>query len=446
MTAECHILASPSVSDDVREFIRRHMPDGDFRRIVIKPNWVRHQVAPEFPIRALVTSPLLIEAVIAVCLDRYPQAESLTVADVPLQSCRWDLLAEQCGLAEMAERCGRLKRPRVRFLDLRRERYVLRRGFLSRDVAGPEGDPRGYRDVVLGRESFVDPVSDPQGRLRVSDYDPARIANSHRSGMHRYCIAGTILDADLVINMPKMKTHQKAGITGALKNLVGMNGEKGCLVHHRRGRAGRGGDEFPRDISFWIPLQARARELLQKRSRFGYWIGRFAWAWIKAWTGIRTEGRRENLGKRFYTGSGSWYGNDTVWRMVYDLNRILRYAPRDGGTLATRPQRAYVAVLDGIIAGEGDGPLQPLPVETGVVAVSANPFLVDMAMARMMGYDWRKIPLLANFRTLGDPEWSAIDPDRAQLSWDGRTIIGIMSLPVLHPFLAPPGWKGHIEL
>ena len=30
-------------------------------------------------------------------------------------------------------------------------------------------------------------------------------------------------DADIVISLPKIKSHQKTGITGAIKNLVGIN-------------------------------------------------------------------------------------------------------------------------------------------------------------------------------------------------------------------------------
>ena len=54
-----------------------------------------------------------------------------------------------------------------------------------------------------------------------------------------------IIDADLVINVPKLKTHKKAGVTGALKNLVGINGNKEFLPHHRKGGAASGGDCYP---------------------------------------------------------------------------------------------------------------------------------------------------------------------------------------------------------
>ena len=57
---------------------------------------------------------------------------------------------------------------------------------------------------------------------------------------------------------------------------------------------------------------------------------------------------------------GDWYGNDTVWRMALDLNRVLFFADRNG-VLQERPQRRYFSVIDGIVAGEGEGPLLPTP-------------------------------------------------------------------------------------
>ena len=35
--------------------------------------------------------------------------------------------------------------------------------------------------------------------------------------INEYCISNTILDADVIINIPKLKTHKKAGITVCLK-------------------------------------------------------------------------------------------------------------------------------------------------------------------------------------------------------------------------------------
>ena len=53
--------------------------------------------------------------------------------------------------------------------------------------------------------------------------------------------------------------------------------------------------------------------------------------------------------------SGNWHGNDTCWRMVLDLNKCL-FAFDGAGKRRVRPLR-YLAVVDGIIGGEGSEPL-----------------------------------------------------------------------------------------
>jgi uncharacterized protein (DUF362 family) len=421
------------------------LPDRSFSHIAIKPNWVKHQENPAFPIEAMVTSSDLIEAVVDVCLERYPTVRRITVGDVPLQSCDWNLLVRQAGIDRLINKYGKYTTPRIEFLDLRRERCRLQGGFMVSTSDDSHGDPRGYQEVTLDRDSQLEAISGSSSRFRVSDYDPQETASSHRSGYHRYLIARSALDCDLFINLPKMKTHQKAGITGALKNLVGINGNKAFLVHHRYGSAKVGGDEFPPDIARVIVLQNRLRDMVQNRSRVSFRALRAGWRVLRRLAGIHVEGTGENLNRKFYIGSGSWYGNDTVWRMIYDLNRIIRYARSSDGQIDTLPQRDYVAILDGVIAGEGNGPLQALPVSLGILAASQNPFLLDTVMAQLMGFDPAKIPMLARRRDFADPVWGDFDENTVPVLLNDKVHTGIRSLPVLHRFRPSPGWRGHIE-
>ena len=75
------------------------------RTILIKPNWVRHEEDDNFPIRALVTSTQLIEAVVEACLVKYPEVEEITVGDVPLQGCDWSKLMRQAGIDRLRSEC-----------------------------------------------------------------------------------------------------------------------------------------------------------------------------------------------------------------------------------------------------------------------------------------------------------------------------------------------------
>ena len=56
--------------------------------------------------------------------------------------------------------------------------------------------------------------------------------------------------------------------------------------------------------------------------------------------------------------SGNWHGNDTIWRTIVDLNKILFFSKKDG-FLSNEIQRKYFAIVDGIIGGEGNGPHFP---------------------------------------------------------------------------------------
>ena len=67
----------------------------------------------------------------------------------------------------------------------------------------------------------------------------------HLDGRHEYLLAGSAIGCDVLINLPKLKTHKKAGVTLSLKNLVGINTDKNWLPHHTEGYPPGGGIEHP---------------------------------------------------------------------------------------------------------------------------------------------------------------------------------------------------------
>ena len=431
---------------DLTDRLAEALPESPARRIVIKPNWVCHQTDPEFPIGALVTSTDLLLSIIEACIRRHADLEEILVADVPLQSCDWPRLVRQAGIDRIAARFGSLDRPRVSVRDLRASRVRSEEGYLLEEAPSTDhGDPKGCADVILDHQSFLDAASAEAASFRVSDYSPEETKSSHRKGYHRYRIARSLLECDLFINAAKMKTHQKAGITGALKNVVGINVNKAFLVHYREGGRSRG-DEFPPDIAWPVVLQSRVRRWALGRSRPVFGALRTGWRGFRRLYGLEVKGSRDRMERPFVLTGGSWYGNDSIWRMIYDLNRVILYGRPEGGELAFQPQRKYLAVVDGITAGEGNGPLQPLPVEAGIVAVSDNPFLADFALCRMMGFDAMRIPQLAHHREFGGGSWGDFDPAAVRLHLDGVELCGIEMLPVLRQFLPAAGWREHIEL
>ena len=86
--------------------------------------------------------------------------------------------------------------------------------------------------------------------IRITYYDPAILKKYHNAEVNEYKIAKEILEADVIINMPKPKVHRMAGTTVSLKNLVGINSRKEYLPHHINGSPDEGGDQYMYD-SLW---------------------------------------------------------------------------------------------------------------------------------------------------------------------------------------------------
>jgi hypothetical protein len=247
-------------------------------------------------------------------------------------------------------------------------------------------DLRPEDDFVLfdlGEESLLEPISSGDPGFRVTQYDPRLLASRHRLGTHQYLVAKQAMEADVVINLPKLKTHKKAGITCALKNLIGINGNKEFLPHHRLGGSDTGGDCYEGGGRFRLLLEKAMDRYNMAGSRAGarFW---HELSGVTAWLAKNVDGSDEI--------EGAWSGNDTVWRTCLDLNRILLYGRVDG-TMADTPQRREIHVVDAVTAGQGDGPLSPDPLPLGLVLAGGNGAAVDWIGAQLLGFDPHRIPI-----------------------------------------------------
>lgn len=99
-----------------------------------------------------------------------------------------------------------------------------------------------YLMFCIAKRSWLEPITRENNVFRVTNYNPDNMAKSHQKGKHCYCVARDVFDAYIVITIPKTKTHRMACMTNTLKNLVGINGEKDYLSHHRIGSKDPGGD------------------------------------------------------------------------------------------------------------------------------------------------------------------------------------------------------------
>ncbi|HXI20432.1 MAG TPA: DUF362 domain-containing protein [Gemmatimonadales bacterium] len=348
--------------------------------VVVKPNWVMHANKGPWGEACLVTQGTLIRAIVQQLLAA--GAGWVTIGDAPIQACDFAALLRLEGMDVWA---GELSVREPRFggvRDFRRTRSRLEDGILVQDE---EQVPLSeFVRFDLGKESLLEPVTWGANPFRVTQYDPSKMAETHHVGRHQYLVARAVMEADVIVNVPKLKTHRKAGVTNALKNLVGINGNKEYLPHHRVGGAGAGGDCYPglsrikRLHEAVLDLQNGVRSHLGRRM-------------------LNVPQRALSLMGRLLVDplgvEGAWSGNDTVWRMCLDLNRVLLYG-RPDGTLAEVPQRRVISIVDAVIAGQGDGPLAPEPFPLGLLLAGENPAAIDWLGSRLLGYVPERIPLV----------------------------------------------------
>jgi len=354
--------------------------------VVLKPNWVKeHDERYPGPNQweHVVTHPSVIEGVIYWVAPKLQGIGSITVCDAPQTDSSFAKLREYCQLDEMIERCrARWLGLKIELLDLRPEEWHTVDGVTISKTELP-GDPKGSTHVKLNEDSeFVN--FHGLGQLYGASYNMAETNERHRDTTHEYMLCRSPMDADVLINIPKLKCHKKVGLTCALKNMVGINSNKNWLPHHTEGTPDQGGDQFPK-----ATMKAKLEHSLMgkiKRALFGNHL------LSKLFVPVKKLGRLIFGDTQKVVRSGNWHGNDTCWRMVVDLNKCLFYFDGSGAP-RTKPLR-YLAVVDGIIGGEGNGPMAPDPKQCGVIVAGTNPLAVDSVCCALMGFDWRKLRML----------------------------------------------------
>lgn len=427
--------------DEVNYGTRAWNPLGDLVRpgdsILIKPNLIRegHTRRTE-EWEQVITHPSIIRAVLDYVYIALEGRGRVMIADGPQTDSDFTEICRRTCLESMAA-FYRERGLDVSVIDLRRERWLQKGGLTYRRQALP-GDPLGYTTVDLGNGSEFR-TYDLNGRFYGADYDMDETAKYHRGGRHMYVLCRTAMDADVIINLPKMKTHKKAGVTLSLKNMVGVNGHRNCLPHHTVGTPAARGDEFPdsRDSNrIQSAAITRVKRCLAATGGCGGALSRMAVRLGKVAFGDTSRVVR----------SGNWYGNDTLWRAVLDLNKILFHFD-GGGRSRSRPLR-YLTLVDGIIAGEGDGPSSPDAKTAGLIVAGLNPVAVDTVCATLMGFDPWKIPLLANAWRPERYPLVRFQPEEVFChsnvsEWQG----GLEALQNARHLNFRPhfGWAGHIE-
>jgi uncharacterized protein (DUF362 family) len=374
-----HVGRALGWADGERGPLARVVPRG--AKVLIKPNFVMHRNEGAGGLEPLITHPAVVRAVVDAALQA--EASQVIVGDAPLQSCDFGALLDATGLARWARERARAAPAFKGIRDFRRTTCVVRHGVR---IAAEDQQPQ--EDFILfdlRTDSLLEAVTDPSrtayGAFRVTWYDPRLTARTHQRGRHQYLVARDIIDADIVINLPKLKTHKKAGVTCALKNLIGINGNKEFLPHHRIGGSADGGDCYPGRSAVKRALE----HVADRQNLTASYAAALVW---RAATFLLHRLARANSDRIGY--DGSWSGNDTIWRTCLDLNRILVYGCADAA-MAEAPQRRIIHVVDAVTAGQGDGPLAPDPLALGLLLAGESAPAVDWVGAQLLGYDPMKI-------------------------------------------------------
>jgi len=299
-------------------------------RVLVKPNLVMHENLGPWGMKPLVTHGSLISAAVEEALRS--GAAEVMVGDAPLQACDFAEMTRRMGLDSWAEEFAQQE---PRFKGVRDFRRTVSTVVSGVRVAAEDLQPAD-RFVLfdLGSESLLEPITDDRGRFRVTCYDPRLLARTHAPGRHQYLVAREVIEADVVINLPKLKTHKKAGLTCALKNLIGINGNKEFLPHHRVGGPHRGGDCYDGGGI----LKGALEHLADRQNTAGTRTSARLWHGLS----VPIDRALRMLGEDAEI-EGAWSGNDTIWRSVTRSNAgyCTSWTPSSQGRAMGRSRRSH---------------------------------------------------------------------------------------------------------
>jgi len=388
------------------------------KKVFLKPNWVRHSVRETDEI-CLRTHDNFVLAALELVLQQ--RVSSVILGDAPIQGCDWKRMHSEDFLSAIDDLAKKYGIP-VAVKDFRRKIFDPDKN-TGEEECKPLSD---YLIFDVGTRSFLEEVT-KDGNFRITCYPPERLRKEHQKGRHCYCVIKDLFNADIVLSLPKIKTHQKTGITGALKNLVGVNGDKDYLPHHRIGGTKFGGDCYPGGSFFRLLSEFFSDVANRNQKKKGY---RFYQKCSSLFWRLSRPGK-------IHQRAAGWYGNDTCWRMVMDLNLIIRYGRADG-TLADTPQREIYSLCDGIIGGQGNGPLEPEPLALGIISFTSSSCLNDICMSILMGFSPEKIHLIESaMKQIKDDE-NCIYWNGKQITWKDLKQYAVETKP-------SPGWEDYLK-
>lgn len=350
--------------------------------ILLKPNWVMHENPEEqyHDMDCLVTHPSLIRAVMDYVVIALKGKGKIILADAPMAQCHFDELMQKVHYDKIVEFYAKYG-IEVILKDLRGCMFDDNENKLGVNNVTVLEDSEGVIVDVGKMSAFNEYTRKEIDKLKAPKLDPLKMKEHHTVGKHEYSIHRDILEADVIINLPKPKSHRKAGMTACCKNFIGANVRKDLLPHLTYGSKQEHGDAYQkRNI-----LLALSNACNEKYDYYTFRNKNRSAVLFRVLKGFFRRVGMKAAKETFW--EGSWYGNDTMWRTISDVDNAIYYANKEG-ILEGKRCRTVFSVCDMIISGEKEGPLCPSPKRLNTIIMSESHIAcIDKFICRYIWFD-----------------------------------------------------------
>lgn len=406
--------------------------------VLVKPNWVMHinkTGNKQQDMESLVTHPSVVRAIVDYIYIALQGTGKIIVADAPMQECNISALFRNAGYDSLFE-FWKKQDINIQIKDLRKYSSTFKNGVVIEKITNNASEGIA---VEIGKKSLH--CTNSQNTVyKVSDYSSKITNGYHNNKSHAYEINKDILQADVIISVPKPKCHRLAGMTAAMKNFVGITYDKASLPHRKLGGICQGGDSYKNKSYFKNLMQYFDEKKTELYNEERYIYSSLYSLFEKTAYVLGSIFSRDKIRV------GGWYGNDTIWRTIADLNLIVQYANKYG-KLCDTPQRKILSIGDMIICGERNGPISPTPKKLGMIMATNNAYIFDHVMCRIMGFEFASLKLLSDETVRNNMGiYDRISIDECIVNLDNEKFpLKDFKVPNTWHFEAHDMWKGHIE-
>jgi uncharacterized protein (DUF362 family) len=420
------------------------------QKVVIKPNFVISMHPDGGNLFSIITHPSIIRPIVDYTYKALKGEGEIIIADAPQMDCNFAELLQKTNLQSIQETYWRNRKFEIKISDLREfwlDKRIGDMGAFVRRRKRLPGDQLGSAIINLERKSEFYGIKNFH-KFYGADYNRNETLSHHCGLIQEYILSRTILSADVLISVPKLKVHKKVGVTLNAKGLVGTTTNKNCIVHYTLGTSDQGGDQFPPNVltpkeMLIIKIQRLLYDILLSKKKP---ILDDIFSGIVKVYRFLTPAIGSIQNDKLMLDAGNWRGNDTAWRMVADLMKVIVYADRDG-ILKETPQRKVFCVVDGLVGGEKNGPLSPDEKHAGVVICGFNPLAVDIVGSRIMGFNWQKLKYLTTLLNNKDFNFYVDSVSEIRIFSNIPKFASMFDTnDKLLAFIPHPGWQGYLEL